>query len=116
MKTLWLFPYCKLDRMIDGDSFMLDVRTGFYHKAEVHVRLLGVDTPERSRDPEGWRLAREFTENWFADAVAPTFACTGPDKYRRRWLGTVRNSIGESLSDSLIHSGLGVPYDGGRRL
>lgn len=115
MKTRWVFPYCALDRMIDGDSFMLDIKTGFYHKAEVHVRLLGVDTPERSRDPEGWRLAREYVERWMEEAQTVSFACTGPDKYGRRWLGTVSNSIGESLSDALIASGLGVFYDGGRK-
>lgn len=115
MKNPWLFQYCSLDHVIDGDSFMLDVKTGFYHRAEVHVRLLGVDTPERIDNPEGWRRAREYVGNWMAEAGAMTFMCTGPDKYGRRWLGTVRNSRGESLSDALIHSGFGVPYYGGRR-
>ena len=80
MKTLWVFPYCTLDRLIDGDSFMLDVKTGFYHKAEVHVRLLGVDTPERGRNPEGWRLAREYVERRMEEAQTVSFSCTGPDK------------------------------------
>lgn len=116
MKALWLFPYCKLDRVIDGDSFVLDIDTGFYHSAKVHVRLRGVDTPERGRNPEGWRQAREFVENWIGGSSTLSFACTGHDKYGRRWLGTVRNSLGESLSDALIDAGLGVVYDGGRKL
>jgi len=115
VKKLWMFDHCVLDRMIDGDSFMLDVKTGFYHRAEVHVRLHGVDTPERMKDPEGWRKARDYVENWMAETGIMSFACTGPDKYGRRWLGTVRNKLGESLSDSLINSGLGVYYDGKRK-
>ena len=114
MKNAWLFSYCTPNRVIDGDSLVLDIDTGFNHAATIHVRLLGVDTPERS-NPEGWRKAREYVENWLAEAGELSFMCVGPDKYGSRWLGTLRNKLGESLSDVLIHSGLGVPYDGGRR-
>lgn len=115
MKNAWHFQYCTINRVIDGDSLVLDVDTGFNHSATVHVRLLGVDTPERGRDPEKWRKAREYVENWLAEAGALSFLCVGPDKFGGRWLGTLRNSRGESLSDVLIHSGLGVPYNGGKR-
>lgn len=115
MKTPWLFTYCTLGRVIDGDSIVLTVDTGFNHSAKVHVRLLGVDTPERGHDTEKWGLAREYTENWLAEAGNISFACVGTDKYGGRWLGTLRNKLGESLSDALIDSGLGKPYDGGKR-
>lgn len=114
MKNAWQFSYCTPERVIDGDSLVLKIDTGFNHAATVHVRLLGVDTPERN-NPEGWRLAREYVENWLAEAGELSFLCAGPDKFGGRWLGTLRNSRGESLSDVLIHSGLGVPYNGGKR-
>lgn len=115
MKTLWLFDRCTPHRVIDGDSLVLVVDTGFNHSAKVHVRLIGVDTPERNTNPEGWRLARAYVEDWLAEAGALSFSCVGPDKYGGRWLGTLRNNLGESLSDALIHSRLGVIYDGGAR-
>lgn len=114
MKNEWLFAYCTMDRVIDGDTLVLAIDTGFYHSAKVHVRLLGVDTPERT-NPEGWRHAREYVENWLAESGGLSFVCTGPDKYGGRWLGTLRNKLGESLSDALIQAGLGVPYGGGAK-
>lgn len=115
MKTPWVFTRCTLDRVIDGDSLRIVVDTGFHHTANVHVRLLGVDTPERGRDPEKWRLAREFVENWFNASGRLEFECHGVDKYGGRWLGNILNDTGESLGQSLIASGLGVFYDGGRK-
>lgn len=115
MKTPWLFTRCTLDRVIDGDSMRIIVDTGFYHAANIHVRLLGVDTSERGGDPEKWRLAREYAENWFAEAGEFVFECRGPDKYGGRWLGGIINEEGEALSQALIGSGLGRPYDGGKR-
>src|SRR4030067_1095376 len=114
MKTLWFFQHCQLDRVIDGDSLILLIDTGFCHSATVHVRLLGVDTPERV-NPEGWRRAREYVANWAEEAGALSFMCSGHDKYGGRWLGTIRNNLGESLSDALIRSGHGVPYCGGKK-
>lgn len=110
----WNFTRCTLDRVIDGDSLVLLVDTGFRHFAKVHVRLSGVDTPERT-DPEGWRKAREYAENWLAEAGGIMFSCFGEDKYGGRWLGSIFNVRGESLSDALIASRVGVPYDGGKR-
>lgn len=114
MKNPWLFTRCKLDRVIDGDSMRLIVDTGFHHSANIHIRLLGVDTPERGRDPEKWRLSREFAESWFSDAAKFTFECVGQEKYGR-WLGTVHNGSGGSLSQALIIAGLGVVYMGGAK-
>lgn len=113
MKNVWMFDRCTLDSVIDGDSLRIVVDTGFDHTASVHIRLLGVDCPERN-DPEGWRLAREFAGNWLAEAGKITLECFGREKYGR-WLGRVRNSLGESLSDALIESHVGVHYTGGAR-
>lgn len=115
MKTPWLFTRCALVRVIDGDTAQISVDTGFWHSAVVHIRLLGVDTCERGRDPEKWRLAREFAQNWFNEAGKFVLESHGPDKYGGRFLGRIINSEGESLADALIASGFGIPYDGGRK-
>lgn len=115
MKSPWLFTRCDIGRVIDGDSLTLVIDTGFYHSATVHVRLLGVDTPERGRDAEKWRTAREYCRNWIIESGKIVFECYGPDKYGGRWLGKIINSEGESLSDALISAGLGVQYDGGKK-
>lgn len=114
MKNKWVFDRCTLAEVTDGDSLWITVDTGFDHAATVHIRLLGVDCPER-KDPEGWRLARGFAINWLAEAGKITLECFGPDKYGRRWLGRILNNLGESLSDALIESRVGVPYTGGKR-
>ena len=116
MKEGWEFKYCEVDRVIDGDSLVLSIDTGFYHSAKVHVRLLGVDTPERTEDAEKWRLSREYVSNWLIEAKELSFFCTGPDKYGRRWLGVIRNHRGESLADVLIFSGHGVRYHGEKKV
>lgn len=112
-KSMWLFTRCELGEVIDGDSIKLSVDLGFYVNTTVHIRLLGVDCPERN-DPEAWRLAREFAQNWLTETGKITLECFGREKYGR-WLGRVFNAQGKSLSDALIDSGFGVPYEGGKR-
>jgi len=54
----------RLVRLIDADTFVLDIDLGFYVHTEQHIRLLGIDCPE-GRTPEG-RRATEFTRSWWA--------------------------------------------------
>lgn len=112
---IWTFDRCALDRVIDGDSMIVDVDTGFYHSAKVHVRLFGVDAPEKNKDPEGWARARSFSDAWLRGTKTLKFLCRGPDKYGRRWLGALHNDLGESLSDALLTQGLATPYRGGKK-
>jgi hypothetical protein len=44
-------------RVIDGDTFVADVDLGFYVHVLVHVRLQGIDTPERGE--VGWSDATQ---------------------------------------------------------
>lgn len=114
MKTPWTFSRCEVIKVTDGDSVQLHIDTGFNHAATIKVRLLGVDCPERT-NPEGWRIAREFAIRWLVETYPVTLECYGPDKYGGRWLGIIRNNMGESLSDALINSGFGVVYNGGKK-
>lgn len=112
-RTVWLFPRCTMKRVIDGDSVEIIADLGFGVAATVSVRLLGVDTPERGK--EGYAEATEFTRTWLANAEGLRFECSGKDKYGGRWLGTLRDGMGESLTDSLIAAGMGVAYSGGKK-
>lgn len=84
-------------RVIDGDTFILDIDLGFRTYMEQYFRLQGVDTPElNSRDlaeRERAKLATAFTINWLAvhclrpdhDMVARTYK---GDSFNR-WIADV---------------------------
>lgn len=44
-------------RVVDADTYSMDVKGSFGHHAEVHLRLRGIDTPELST-PEGKAASR----------------------------------------------------------
>lgn len=116
MKT-WVFERCVAVRTIDGDSCVLSIDTGFNHSALVHVRLLGVDTCERGRDPVKWEAAKSFTEGWLHSTMDNIiFECAGHDKYGGRWLGTIKRHNGDCLNTALLDAGLAVKYDGGLKM
>lgn len=88
-------------RVIDGDTFVL------YHVGvggEEHVRLLGVDTPERGQ--ENFKEATQFTQEWIAQGPFSLEACSR-DKYGRL-LGTVRRQT-DDLGDALRRADLIKP-------
>lgn len=85
-------------RVIDGDTFVL------YHVGiggEEHVRVLGVDTPERGEP--GYHEATAFTRDWLARGPFMLIACQR-DKYGRL-LGAVTRH-GESFEEELRNAGL----------
>ncbi len=53
--------YAKVDRVIDGDTYVLDVDLGFHVHRRLKVRLHGVDTPENSTE-EGKRVTQGVTD------------------------------------------------------
>jgi len=52
----------ELVRVIDGDTYVFDIDLGFYVTTRQHIRLLGLDCPERGT-PEGKR-ATEAALTW----------------------------------------------------
>jgi len=99
-------------RWVDGDTVDLRVDCGFHITVEARFRLYGVDTPERGR--AGYDTATRHNNTLAGpgtEVVARTYKA--PDKYGRfladLWVAEVK------VNDSLLASGLAVPYFGGTK-
>jgi len=95
-------PPGQIARVIDGDTFVL------YHVGippEEHVRLVGVDCPERTTD--AGRAARALTEQWLRQGPFQ-LRTEGRDKYGRLVADVWRPQAGteEHLAQRLIAQGL----------
>lgn len=100
---------CK--RVLDGDTFEMDVKGSFGHHADVHLRLRGIDTPEAST-PEGKDAARFVVallqpNGVPAPLVVETFRTrTGADlRTLARYVADVWLPDGTSLADRLRDAG-----------
>ena len=108
----------KLVRIIDGDSFVLDLDLGFHITKRVTARLAGADTPElRSRiadNRKAARLAKAYAAEFMADGDFTYESHLWQGKYGRA-VGDIRKDGGFLLSSALITRHLAIPYGGGRR-
>lgn len=99
-------------RVIDGDSLVMVIDAGFGLHVHgngnegAHIRLLGVDTPERNEP--GWAEAKAFTAAWLAEADDqpwPLLIATMKADNFGRYLGWLwRRKDGASLNDDLIEA------------
>ncbi len=94
-----------LDRVIDGDTYVLRVDTGFHVHVYATVRLLGWDTPEMST-PAGPR-AKVFAEALMRSAGQITITTEKDAQTFARWLAHVYVD-GEELGQKLSDNGLAV--------
>ncbi len=107
---------CKIVRVIDGDSILIDIDLGFSHWIHNEsIRLYGVDTPEcRTRDAEekaAGLLAKEFVEE--ALHVGGTYRLQTKEKGKfGRYLGTIYLTEETSINAALVKERLAVPYFG----
>ena len=107
---------CKIVRVIDGDSIIVDIDLGFSHWIHGEsIRLYGVDTPEcRTRDAEekaAGLLAKAFVED--ALHVGGTYTLTTREKGKfGRYLGVIMLSGKTSINAALVSEHLAVPYMG----
>ena len=107
---------CKIVRVIDGDSIILDIDLGFSHWIHNEsIRLYGIDTPEcRTRDAEekaAGLLAKEFVEETLH--VGGTYKLTTREKGKfGQYLGVIMLSDKTSINAALVSEHLAVPYHG----
>jgi len=107
---------CKIVRVIDGDSIVVDIDLGF--GLWIHgesIRLFGVDCPEcRSRDPEekaAGLAAKDFVEGLLHDGGTYTLTTKEKGKFGR-YLGVIMLSDKTSVNAALVSEHLAVPYHG----
>ncbi len=106
---------CKIRRIVDGDSIIVDIDLGF--GLWIHgesIRLFGVDCPEcRSRDPEEKQAglaAKKFVSRRLQHGGTYTLSTKGKGKFGR-YLGVISDEAG-SVNDALIENHLAVMYYG----
>lgn len=87
-------------RVVDGDTVIVGIDVGFYLTTVQHVRLLGVDTPERGQT--GYRECTEFTRAWLQKHPDTMIHTIKTDAFGR-WLGRITEiSTGIDLSDEIL--------------
>ncbi len=91
-----------LDRMIDADTFILNIDLGFRVHAIVPIRLRGVDAPEL-KTPEG-EIAKLAVAEWFMQATVVVVETYRDQQSFARWIADVYLD-GQSLAERLIASG-----------
>lgn len=108
----------KVNRVIDGDSVVLDIDLGFdMWMKNTHVRVYGIDTPEsRTRDLDEKARGLMATDHvcsliGIGDTVEiNTFKDAG-GKFGRI-LARIINTEGIDIGQSLLEENLAVPYYG----
>lgn len=105
-KSVYRLPYlyrARIERVIDGDTYVLVVDLGFRVSLTITGRLRGVDCPEL--DTPAGMAAAEFVEA--LRAVRPEFVIQSYKDQQSfaRWIVDVWVTTGESLADVLVSAG-----------
>ena len=116
-----------VERVIDGDTYVLEVDLGFNITKRVELRLRGVDTHETygySKESEEYQKGieeKQYVEHWMEDAAEsvdadyPLILETHKDSKGKygRYLGDIYHpELGMSLAESLIEQfGDELAYD-----
>lgn len=106
---LWVYRAKPL-RVIDGDTCEMLIDCGFRNQRSERLRLLGVDTPERSEP--GWAAAKAYAERWLAAAGegwSLVVETQQADSFGR-YLALVWRADGRCLNADLLEAGLAVAY------
>lgn len=100
--------------VVDGDTVDLSLDLGFSITYKVRVRILGIDTPEKTGDQKVYGLAvKEWVKQWFAAQKGPLYLVSKQwDKYGGRVLGDIQLQDGSSYSAMLVTKGMGRAYNG----
>ena len=106
-------------RVVDGDSIKMEIDLGFHMRADVDVRLMGIDAPERRGDAtrECGVAVTEVVRKWMASRFhgdeSLILVSRGLDKYGRSLGDVLENGQPEKgLCDFLLEHNLVHPYDG----
>jgi len=105
-------------KVLDGDTFLAEAELWPGQHLRVHVRLRGIDAPEKkgrcAAEREMAGAAREALARHLGDEVKISNIASA--KYYGRVLADVVNAQGQEVSGKLLSEGLARPYSGGRRI
>jgi endonuclease YncB( thermonuclease family) len=109
-------------RIVDGDTVVLNVDLGMRVAAQHSIRVADVNCPElfNGNDRDAGVAAREFTQLWFVQRMWtepwPFLIRTHKDSQSfNRYVADVWCArTGESLADAIIAAGHGVPAQRGQ--
>jgi len=114
-------PYkAKVVRVIDGDTVELDVFVWPGLKQRIHLRLDGVNTPEKrgkgvtACEKAAAVKASAFTQTFLSGQKSLEVSGIRLGKFAGRVLGHI-TANGKDLGQALISAGLARPYAGGKR-
>jgi micrococcal nuclease len=110
---VWLV-HAVIVRVIDGDTIVANLDLGWHTwRHDEHVRLTGIDTPERN-DRVRWAEAKAFTEGLLPAGTEVLLVSEELEKYGRT-LGRILLRDGRDVSQELLKAGVAKPYAGGKR-
>lgn len=96
-----------VQRIVDGDTLVMDVDLGFLVKVCEKFRLAHINAPEKS-DKAGWDAAVELIKRLLPEGSVVTVLSLGKDKYGR-WLAEVY--AGDVyVNGALLDAGVAVLY------
>ena len=103
-----------VDRIIDGDTIVITVDTGFYLKYKTQVRLLRVNAPEtRGASREKGLETKEFLSKTIP-VGSTIYIHTEKDDAFGRWLAEVfyldKDGKAKNLGSELLEKGLACLY------
>jgi len=123
-----MFEYeAKMLRIVDGDTYWLDLDLGFRIRTQIEVRMAHINTPETVN-----YTAKGIVDPaavYVAQCVPPGAVCvvqiSRAEKYGR-WLATILYQPGalkrddilrnpRVLNDELVQKGFAVHYEGGKK-
>lgn len=120
MSDGYWFKVRRLERVIDGDTVLLELDLGFYQFGVYNFRLARIDCPERygRYASEDGLKAMQFTKDWLEQklhsSLAKVLIYTEKADSFGRWIGDITVTSPESqsnLSDDLVYAGLAVYKD-----
>lgn len=105
----WTFS-ARLVRVVDGDTVILSIDTGFATTREERIRLSGIDTPELvgTDRPKGLLVKLALQDRLFGRGLIVVTEMEKVDGFRR-YLGTIWVD-GQNINQWLVDEGHAVPW------
>ncbi|MGE5548222.1 MAG: thermonuclease family protein [Solirubrobacterales bacterium] len=111
--------YAQVVKVIDGDTIAVRARIWLRQEVDTHVRLFGLDTPEKRGRCESERAMAQQAQDFVEQRLAEGWVWLRDvrlDKYGGRVVARVETPAGDDLTQAVIAAKLGRPYDGGTKV